>query len=141
MSYNKLIKIVPLILLFFCPIIVLAQGATGPVEIDNPLQHGTFEELFNAVFNFIVWLAIALVPIVIIIAAFMLFGAGDQPEKVQTAKTIIKWAIIGLVIILASRALYTLIRTVIDEDYVPPEAKLYNIENKYVEESKIKVEV
>ncbi len=97
---------------------LISPFLVGAIELENPLEYDSFGELFGAILNFIMWLAIALMPIAVLIAAFNLIGAGDNPEKVQTAKNILKWAIIGLAIVLSARALYAVImRVIVEGDY------------------------
>lgn len=84
------------------------------VVLENPLKHDTFGGLFSAVGTFVFWLALSLVPLMILIAAFQLFQAGGDPEKVKNAKNILKWTAIGLLIVLSARALYDVIKGIVD---------------------------
>ncbi len=84
------------------------------VVLENPLKHDTFGGLFSAVGTFVFWLALSLVPLMILIAAFQLFQAGGDPEKVKNAKNILKWTAIGLLIVLSARALYEVIKGIVD---------------------------
>ena len=111
MLYHKLMKIVFLIIAIIFPLISLAQ-----VEFQNPIEHDSFEDLFQAVTRFIFWLIVAIVPIVILVAAFQLFGAGDDPKKVENAKNIIKWTIIGFGVMLAATALFNLIKNIVTDE-------------------------
>ncbi len=95
------------------------NGEENGTAFINPLGHDSFGELFQAVTRFIFWVIVAIFPIVILVAAIQFFGAGDDPKKVESAKNIIKWAIIGFAVVLSATALYNIIRGVIDEDYDP----------------------
>jgi hypothetical protein len=82
---------------FVCP--------AGSVCVENPLHANNFEELLDNIINFIFWVGMALVPIMIIIAGFNFVTAGGDPKKVTTAKNIILWTAVGLIIILMAKGL------------------------------------
>ncbi len=127
MLHNKSIKIIIVIVLILIPLII---GAGDKYKLENPIGYADVGELFEAIGRFIFWLSIALVPLMVLIAAFQFFGAGDSPEKIKTAKDIMKWTLVGIAIVLSSAALYTIIRGVIDKDY-DPDARL-NLVHKEV---------
>jgi PKD repeat protein len=104
------------LILFFLLLPFLAKAIT----FEPPFQLPTFEELINAIIDFISWVAIAIVPIAIIVAAFYFLTSGGDPEKVRTAKRIIFFTIIGLIIILLARGLPAIIRQIIEGPSGPP---------------------
>lgn len=83
------------------------------IEIENPLETESFEDLLNSIVTFIFWIAIAIAPIMIMIAAFFLLTAGGDPKRVDTAKQIILWTVIGLAIILLAKGLISVLRQII----------------------------
>ena len=88
-------KIICLIFLFSLLIPLLTKAITfGP-----PFEGLTFKKLTENIINFIFWVAIAIVPIIIIVAAFYFLTSGGDPEKIRTAKKIILYTFIGLFII------------------------------------------
>jgi len=103
-----------LILFFLPPILVVA------ITFEPLFKLPTFEELINGIISFISWVAIAIVPIAIIVAAFYFLTSGGDPEKVRTAKRIIFYTIIGLIIILLARGLPAIIREIIEGPSGPP---------------------
>jgi hypothetical protein len=94
----------------------LAEAA-GEIRIENPLQAETFEELLSSLINFVFYVAMAVTPIMIMIAGFFLLTAGGSPERVETAKKIILWTVIGLAIILLARGLISVLEHILG---VPP---------------------
>jgi len=104
---NHLPKLIIFLLLasFLLPLV-----ASAVVEIPNPLKANSFAELITALVNFIFYLAIAIAPIIIIIAAFYLLTSAGDPAKVQTAKDIILYTVIGLIIIFLSLAIVSLLQ-------------------------------
>lgn len=117
---KKIIFSVILISLFFyfsaftraqaaCP----PQPCTGTICIPNPICAESFEELIENLIDFIFWAAVAIAPIMIIVAgAYLVFSGGD-PEKVKRAKSIILWTIIGFVIVLLAKGLVSMVKQII----------------------------
>lgn len=79
----------------------------------NPLKFGSFQGLIEGIINFIFWVGVALLPLMIIIGAFYLLTSGGDPERVRKAKKIIIYACIGLVIILLARGIISIIKQVL----------------------------
>jgi len=86
---------------------------TSAIEFQNPLEYGTFDELVTAIISFIFKIAVVVTPLMVMIGAFFLLTAAGDPKKVGTGKTIISYALIGLVIIMLARALIYMIERVI----------------------------
>jgi hypothetical protein len=83
------------------------------VEIQNPLQYSTLDDLIKALIGFLKTLALALVPVVIIIGGYYIMTAGGNPDKVKTGKNIIIYALIALVIIWLAEDLVDVIKGII----------------------------
>lgn len=91
--------------------IVPTPGAA--ITIPNPLNATTFQELIDSIISFIFYIGLALAPLMIIIAAFYLLTAGGDPKRVETAKSIIMYTVIGLAIILLAKGLVAVIQQVL----------------------------
>ena len=87
--------------------------AQGGVVIENPLSSNTLEELIDNILNFIFWVATALAPLMIVIAGFYFITSGGDPAKIQAAKNIILYTVIGYSIILLSKGLILVIKEVL----------------------------
>ena len=74
----------------------------------------TFEELIDAIINFIFLVAIVIVPIMILIAAFYFLTSGGDPEKIRTAKKIILFTFIGLFIVLLGKGIVAIIKQILE---------------------------
>lgn len=83
------------------------------ITFGSPFKLPTFEELINTIISFISWVAIAIVPLAIIVAAFYFLTSGGDPERVRTAKRIIFYTIIGLIIVLLARGFPTLVTLIL----------------------------
>lgn len=109
---KNILKLLILILVGF--LFLGALGEVGAqVVIENPLKYGSIEELIDSLINFIFWISLAIVPLMIIIAGFYWLTAAGDPKKVKTALDIIKWTVIGFAIILFAKGLVAIIRHVL----------------------------
>jgi len=84
-----------LFLLLSFGFIVEASG----LKITNPLSSSLFKELLNTVLNSLFWIALPIGIFLIIVGGFYLIISGGDPQKIETAKTLIIVALISLVII------------------------------------------
>lgn len=84
--------------------------APGGLRIDNPLRANSFAELFVGITNWIAGLAAIVAVLMVVIGGFQYMIAGGNEAKTKSAINTIKWALIGLVIILLS---WSLLKTVL----------------------------
>jgi len=84
---------------------ILVPFLTEAITFGPPFETKSFEELIDAIADFIFWAAMAIAPILIIVAAFYFLTSGGDPEKVKTAKRIIFWTFIGLIIVLLGKGI------------------------------------
>lgn len=75
--------------------------------------HKTITELFNELTKWVLYIATMIVPIMIAIGAILFMASGGDPGRVQLAKRIIIWTIIGFVIILFGRGIYSIVTTIL----------------------------
>ncbi|MEA3344362.1 MAG: hypothetical protein U9Q16_01650 [Patescibacteria group bacterium] len=96
-------------LLAFCFLIPLTTQAW---IMKNPFAFETFTELSYAIIDFLFYLALAIAPIMIIIAGFHFITAMGDPAKILIAKKIVLWTLIGLLVIISSKGLIALVQTI-----------------------------
>lgn len=89
-------------------IIILVPLTVEAVTIENPLAADNFQELVDDLINIIFYLAIAVAPIMFIVAGFYFITAAGEPEKIQTAKKMILWTLVGLLVIMSAKGLIML---------------------------------
>lgn len=104
----KKIIFVLLIIFLALPFIVGAQ-----IEIENPLKYGTIPEIIQAFANFIFWLAIPITSLMVVIGGVMFMTSSGKPEKVEQAKKLLLYSVIGLAIILLSRVIAAVIENIL----------------------------
>ena len=83
-----------------------------PIGIENPLTADTLEEAINRFINFLFYLAIAVVPILIIYAGFLLLTSHGDSKQLSKAKTIILWTLVAFAIILFAKGLPSIVKGV-----------------------------
>jgi len=75
------------------------------VTLDNPLNATSFEAVINSIINFVFYIGMALVPLGIVVSAFYFFTAAGDVQQVGNAKKILFYTLLGLAILLLSKAL------------------------------------
>jgi len=88
-------------------------SSPGVIRICNPIQACDFEELIENLIDFIFVLALGIAPLMIVIGGgYFIVSAGD-PKKVDTAKKIIIYTLIGLIIVLFAKGIIVLLRDIL----------------------------
>lgn len=83
------------------------------IEITNPLEWDTFEELINALIDGLWTISLALVPLVVIIAGYFFVTSAGEPDKINTGKKMVLYAIIGFLIIAMTKGLIVLLKEIL----------------------------
>jgi len=83
-----------------------------PIEIPNPLGSQSFSDLINAIIGVIFRLSLWIAPIMFIIAGFFFITAAGEPTKIETAKKMVLWTLIGLLVVFSSYAIINLFRQI-----------------------------
>ena len=85
----------------------------GSYTLPNPLGSGntTIAQIIqNVAYYLSVYIAPPIVTLMILFAAFQILTAGDNPERLKSAKGIILWTVVGYVIILISWGITSIIQ-------------------------------
>ena len=85
----------------------------GEFCLCSPIEATSVEALIENITNWIYWIAIVVAPLMIVIGAILFMTSAGDPTKVQRAKKLIFWTVIGFAIILFSRGLIALIKTIL----------------------------
>lgn len=89
------------------------QGCPPDAIICNPLKACSFQDLIDKLISIVTIIAIALVPLMFTWAGFKFVTAQGEPEKIKQAKNIMLYTVIGLAIVLFSRAIISLVKGVL----------------------------
>jgi hypothetical protein len=89
---------------------------TGSFEIPNPLKGGAsdFTSLVKIIAQWIFNLAIPIAVAMIVYAGILFLTAAGEPAKVTKAKDVLKYAVIGLAIIMIGSGFVTLIKSILE---------------------------
>ncbi len=121
MKMMKPLAIIFLVIFTFSPFAVLGTEEQPPeeegeeiMELPNPLPDVTsLWDLIIKITDFLRVIAYGLAPIAIVIAGyFFLFSEGD-PGKIATAKKIIIWTIVGVLVIILASTLVNLLKNIL----------------------------
>ena len=91
----------------------IAQAQTTTVEVPNPIELETLTELLTVIINWIFTISIPIVVAVIIWSGIKFITSRGNPTELQKAKSMLWWAIVGLVIILIGGGFITLINSIL----------------------------
>jgi len=83
------------------------------IEIKNPLKYDTIEKMIDGIASLLLVIVIPLATIMIIWAGIQYLTAANNEEQVKKAKNTIKWAIIGLAIVLAAKFITGLLEEIL----------------------------
>ena len=97
--------------LLILPIAVFAQAPPAVISLPNPLASQTFEELIEAVINWLLVITLPIVTLLIVYAAAQIMIAGANPKQREEAINIIKYALLGYGVILSSKIIVAIIQT------------------------------
>ena len=101
-----------LILLFFIFIFFPFTQASS-IEIDNPLGVESFEDIISGLIDFLFNLAIVIVPLMIVWAAFLFITSGGSIDQINQAKRMIIYSLAGLIVILLASGLIAIVKEIL----------------------------
>lgn len=81
--------------------------------IQNPLCVENFEQLLDVIINFIFWMGIVIAPVMLIIAGFLFVTSVGDPDRVQSAKKMMLYTIIGLVLVIIAKSLIIVLQSIL----------------------------
>lgn len=106
---SSILKIIIVLFLFNIVFPLRAQAVT----IDNPIEYTTFEQLIDAIINFIYYIGVSIFTIMAIVAGFLFMSSGGDPAKTKKAKDMLLYAVVGLFIVLLAKGIISMIRLII----------------------------
>lgn len=104
-----------LLLFLILPKIGLADLTGGQqsddITIQNPLTANSIPEVLDAIINFLLTLAAPIAVIMTIFAGYLFLIAGDNQEKVKTARKTLLYVVIGVAILILSKGIVSLAKS------------------------------
>lgn len=86
---------------------------TQNFELTNPIGVNEFQDLVNIIGKWIFNLAIPIAVIIIIYAGLLMLTAGDNPGRFKKGSDALKYAVIGLAVVLIGKGFVTLIKSIL----------------------------
>jgi magnesium-transporting ATPase (P-type) len=89
------------------------EDVSVDVEFINPITSNTLDQVINNLIDFIFTIALVVCPIVIIIGGFMFVTAAGDPNRLETGKKIIFWALVGLAMAIMAKGFVILLKALL----------------------------
>jgi len=87
----------------------LANDKSRTYTLESPLGAKDIPELLSAIAKYLVIIGGPLATVIIIFGAYQMLTAGGNPEKYETGKKTIFYAVIGLVVILVGSGILAIL--------------------------------
>ena len=116
LKYKKIVLGFIIAAFLILPIIGLAPQnilAAG-VTIDNPTKHPDLESFIQSIAKWLFNIALVLAPILFVIGGFYYITAQGDPAKIKKAGDLIIWTSIGLILIMLTNGIITLLKDMIE---------------------------
>lgn len=91
------------------------QDGGGGVGLQNPLKFNTVAEFVNAILNIVVAIGSPIVLFFLIYAGFLFVTARGNETRLDTAKRVFLWTVIGGIVLLGAQALSAVIQNTISQ--------------------------
>ena len=97
-------------IVFLSAIFFLLPIGCAAIALTNPLPSmKNFTDVLNGLLNIVYYIAVAITPIFLMISAFYFMAFGGNPEKINQAKQMFFYAIVGLIIAIGAKGFVALI--------------------------------
>jgi len=91
-------------------VLVLSPVLVRGVEFDNPLEYVSLDELVDEIANTVFYLALVLVPLMVLIGAFFIITAGEDSSRLKKGQNFIIYALIGTGVVLFAKGIVAAVR-------------------------------
>jgi hypothetical protein len=98
-----------LVFLMTNKVLAAGVGETRGVELINPLGTTNIIQIINNVLNYLIYISVPILAIMILVGGFQILTARDNPEKIQSGRKTLMYAVIGFAIILISKGVALII--------------------------------
>jgi hypothetical protein len=103
----------------FAPFLIFAEDCPAN-QICNPLKYDSFPAFLDALLTGLIWLAIYIAPIILVIAGFYFATAMGDPKKIDLAKKMVLYTLIGFAVVYASKILVSVIANAVKDSIKVP---------------------
>ncbi len=85
-------------------------GSPFSIHLENPLRCDDFGCVANKIIDGLFTLAIPIVSVMVLVGGFQILFAAGNPEKLQTGKKTILYAVVGFTVILLAKGVVLIIQ-------------------------------
>ncbi len=89
------------------------QATILTIILPNPLSVESWEELLNRIINYLIYLAIPVCSLAILYGGWKMISSEGNEEAISEGKKVLKWAIIGFIIIILAKGIALAIKEVL----------------------------
>lgn len=100
--------------------LMLAPFLAKAVVIQPPVTWTNLNDLINKLIDFIFYIALVVLPAIIMYGGFQYITAAGEPKKVSEAQKMLMWAGIGFLIMLLAKGAVALIDSIFINPPPPP---------------------
>lgn len=80
-------------------------GQTGGLTIKNPLGTENVIDIINRILNYLIYISVPILALMILIGGFQILTARGEPGKITDGRKTITWAVVGFLVILISKGI------------------------------------
>jgi hypothetical protein len=99
-----------ILILLLAPLLIRAQTLE---EVIDAIRDYLLD-ILDKITDFLFWIALAIAPIAAIVAAVYFLTAGGDPQKINTAKQIILYTFIGVLVAFSAQAIVGIVKGIIE---------------------------
>lgn len=114
-NYKFLIFTVILLVLILPVIVYSDTGSSEPIKIKNPIGVDSIQDLITKILDIMVQIGTPIAVLFIIYSGFLFVVARGNPEKINHAKEVFLYAIIGTVLLLGAFAISEIIKNTVNQ--------------------------
>jgi len=101
------------LILFVALFIIVSPALVSAVKIENPLDSSDIPALLTKIFIAVAGIVGSLGVIMLIVAGVLFVTSGGSPEKVNSAKKALSYAVVGIIVSLAATAIANTVKYII----------------------------
>jgi len=83
------------------------------IDYRSPIKHSVLTELLSYLLQLLFWLGVTGMTLIVLYGAFQMIFSGGDPAKFSKGQKTIMYATLGLILILLSRAIVAIIKSVL----------------------------
>ncbi len=108
--FQKITLNIIIVSILLVPLFVGAVSGT----LENPIKSSTFGDLVKAILDTMITIGVPVAAFFFVYAGFTFVTSLGDPKKLDTAKTMFMWTVVGTVLIVGAKVIFSLIQSTVD---------------------------